>query len=101
MTINFFVDLLIDIAGDIVGELIPDLSRDSKFEKHIKRLKEESWFSSLEKDYRYEYIIYQNSRVQRFLSSEKNLKLILTMEEEKEKFIHLVKEEHAKFTKLR
>ena len=65
------------------------------------RLKEEAWFSSLEKDYRYSYIIYQNSRVKRFLSSEKNVKMIISMDEEKERFINLVIEEHVKFTRLR
>ena len=65
------------------------------------RLKEEAWFSSLEKDYRYSYILYQNSRVKRFLSSEKNVKMIISMDEEKERFINLVIEEHVKFTRLR
>jgi hypothetical protein len=65
------------------------------------RLKQEAWFSSLEKDYRYSYIIYQNSRVKRFLSSEKNVKMIISMDEEKERFINLVIEEHVKFTRLR
>jgi hypothetical protein len=92
--------LLIDIAGDIIGEFIPDLSPKSKFEKHVSRLKEEAWFSTLEKDYRYGYIIFQNSKVKRFLSSERNVKMVLNMEEEKEKFISLIKEEHSKFTKL-
>ena len=55
----------------------------------------------MEKDYRYEYIIYNNSKVKRFLSSEKNVKMITSMDEEKEKFISLVKEEHARFTRLR
>ncbi|MCQ6280625.1 hypothetical protein [Bacillus sp. EB600] len=101
MSISIIIDLLFDIAGEIIGHFIPDLSPKSKFEKHIIRLKEEAWFSSMEKDYRYSYIIYQNSRVKRFLSSEKNVKMIISMDEEKERFINLVIEEHVKFTRLR
>jgi hypothetical protein len=86
----------LDLAGELAGHLIP--SPEAKFEKHIIRLKEEDWFSELDKDYRYEYIIHQNRRVRRFLCSEKNIKLILSMDEEREKFINLVKEEHVKFT---
>jgi hypothetical protein len=65
------------------------------------RLKEEAWFSSLLLDFRYEYIIYNNNRVKRFLSSERNVKMILSMDVEKEKFITLVKEEHVKFTRIK
>ncbi len=87
-----------DLAGELVEHIIP--SPAAKFEKHIKRLKEETWFCELEKDYRYGYIIHQNRRVRRFLCNEKNIKLILSMDEGKERFIELVKEEHARFTKL-
>jgi hypothetical protein len=86
----------LDLAGELAGHLIP--SPEAKFEKHINRLKEEAWFAELEKDYRYTYIIHQNRRVRRFLCSEKNIKLILSMDEEREKFINLIKEEHVKFT---
>jgi hypothetical protein len=95
------MDLLFDIASEIIGHFIPHLLSKSKFEKHIIRLREEDWFSSMEKDYRYEYIIHNNSKVKRFLSSEKNVKMITSMDDEKEKFISLVKEEHARFTRLR
>jgi hypothetical protein len=98
---NFIIDLFFDIFGELVGHFIPDWSPESKFEKHMKRLKEEAWFSSLLEDYRYEYIIFQNNRVKRFLCNEKNIKMIISMDDEKEKFIRLVKEEHVKFTKLR
>jgi hypothetical protein len=77
------------------------LSPQSKLEKLMLRLREEEWFSTLENDYRYEYIIHNNSRVKRFLSNERNVKMITSMDVEKERFISLVKEEHAKFTKLR
>jgi hypothetical protein len=98
---QFIIDLFLEFVGELVGHFIPDWSPESKFEKHIKRLKDEAWFSSLLEDYRYEYIIFQNSRVKRFLCNERNIKMITSMDEEREKFIRLVKEEHVKFTKLR
>lgn len=95
---GFIIDLLVDIAGEIIEFLIPDRFSKSKFEKHLIRLREEDWFTSLEKDVRYAYIIHQNRKVRRFLSSEQNIKMITSMDFEREKFINLVKEEHAKFT---
>ncbi|MGG3471437.1 hypothetical protein ABES02_28710 [Neobacillus pocheonensis] len=96
-----FIDIVIDIALELVGFFIPDFSPKSKFEKHIIRLTEEAWFSSLEQDYRYGYIIYNNKNVKRFLSNEKNVKMIISMDIEREKFISLVKKEHVRFTRLR
>jgi hypothetical protein len=94
------IEILVDLAADIIGYIIPELAPKTKFEKNITRLKEEAWFASLEEDYRYGYIIYQNRTVKRFLGNNNNIKMILSMDEEKEKFIRLVKEEHEKFTKL-
>ncbi|NHM30846.1 hypothetical protein [Neobacillus terrae] len=91
---GFIVELLFDLAGEIIGHFIPERALETKFQKNINRLKEETWFGELEKDYRYEYIIYQNSRVKRFLSSEKNIKMITSMDEERDDFINLIKEEH-------
>lgn len=90
--------MLFDLAGDLISHFIP--SPEGKLEKHIKRLKEEDWFSSLEEDYRYSYIIHQNRKVRRYLCNEKNIKMITSMDEEREKFIKMVKEEHIKFTRL-
>ena len=99
--VNFLIiDFLFDIVGEIIGHFIPEWLPKTKFEKHISRLMEEDWFSSIEKDYRYAYIIYENRRVKRFLSDEKNIKMIISMDEEREKFISLVKEEHVRFTRV-
>ncbi len=95
------IELLLDLAGEIIEYFIPDQATESKFIKHIERLKEEEWFATLEKDYRYSYIIYQNRKVKRFLCNEKNVKMILSMDVEKENFINLVKEEHKKLTGVR
>ncbi|MBS4215218.1 hypothetical protein [Neobacillus rhizophilus] len=93
------IDLLIDIAGKIIEHLIPNPT--AKFEKNMIRLKDEAWFSELEKDYRYQYIIYNNRKVKRFLSNETNVKKIISMDLEREQFILLIKEEHEKFVGLR
>ncbi|RSK55636.1 hypothetical protein [Bacillus canaveralius] len=90
-----------NVAGEIIGHFIPNLSPATKFEKHIARLRDEAWFSELEQDYRYEYILYQNKKIKLFLSSEKNIKMITSMDVEKERFINLVKKEHDRFTSLR
>ncbi|NRD77136.1 hypothetical protein HPT25_06455 [Bacillus sp. BRMEA1] len=97
---GFIIDLLLDLAGEVIGHFLPGARSEARFQKHIMRLKEEPWFASLEKDYRYEYIIFQNRKVKRFLNSEKNIKMIISMEEEKERFINMVKEEHIKFTRV-
>ncbi|WP_251551661.1 hypothetical protein [Neobacillus muris] len=93
------VDLLLDLAGELIDFLIPD-RKEKKWEKHIKRLKEEPWFNALEKDWRYEYIIYNNRMVKKFLASERNIKMITSMDEERENFIQLVKAEHEKYSRL-
>jgi len=93
--------LLVDLAGEIIGHFIPERALETKFQKNINRLMKEPWFCELEKDFRYEYIIYQNSRVKRFLSSEKNIKMITSMDEERENFINLIREEHVRFIKGR
>ncbi|MEH7439444.1 hypothetical protein V7182_18370 [Neobacillus drentensis] len=98
---NLLFDLLIDLAGGVIEFFLPDWSPKSKFEKHLIRLREEDWFTSLEMDVRYSYIIHQNRKVKRFLSIEKNIKMITSMDFERENFINLVKEEHAKFTGVR
>ncbi|WP_040203492.1 hypothetical protein [Neobacillus jeddahensis] len=95
---SILIDLLFDIGGAIIELLIPDRAFNSKFEKNVSRLKEEDWFFTMTKDYRYHYIIYQNRKVRRFLANEKHVKMILSMDEERENFIRLVKEEHARFT---
>ena len=94
------IDFLVDLAGEIIGHFLPELLPKTKFEKNITRLKEEDWFSALERDYRYAYIIYENRTIKRFLSNEKNVKMIISMDMERENFINLVKEEHARFTKI-
>lgn len=95
------IELLVEIVGEMIGHFLPDLSPQTKFEKHLTRLRKEAWFSSLEKDFRYEYIIHHNKQVKRFLSSEKHIKMITSMEEERENFIRLVKKEHERYTALR
>ena len=97
---KLIIEILIDLVAEIIGYFIPKLAPKTKFENNINRLKEEAWFSSLEEDYRYGYIIYQNRTVKRFLGNNNNVKMVLSMDEEREKFIRLVKEEHEKFTRL-
>lgn len=72
----------------------------SKLEKNIDKLKNEEWFSSLYEDYRYSYIIWHNKKVKRFLIKPKNIELLIKNEQEKESFIHLIKQEHNKFVGL-
>lgn len=67
----------------------------------MKRLRVEAWFIALEKDWRYGYILQNNTKVKQFIRNEKNLKMVLSMDEERDNFIHLVKEEHEKYTGLR
>lgn len=73
----------------------------SKLEKNIDKLKNEIWFSSLYADYRYSYIIWHNKKIKRILIKPENIELLIKNEQEKEKFIHLIKQEHIKFVGLK
>jgi hypothetical protein len=72
----------------------------SKFEKNIDKLQNEDWFSTLDRDHRYGYIIWSNRKVKRFLIKTENVELIMRNESAREKFIDLIKEEHDKFVGL-
>ncbi|SFC94033.1 hypothetical protein SAMN05443252_10939 [Bacillus sp. OV322] len=95
---SFIIEFLFEIAVEAVFHWLPKRSREKILARHINRLRKEDWFCELERDYRYEYIICQNSRVRKFLSREKNIKLITNVDTEKDKFIKLIEEEHHKFT---
>lgn len=101
MISNFLMDLLGEVAGEIIGHFLPDSKMNSIFITNIERLKDEKWFSDLYEDYRYNYIICRDGKVRSFLSTEKSVKLLTSMEEERDEFIRLVKDEHAKFVRLR
>lgn len=99
--------LISDFIGDLIGELLSGLlnviipTSKSKLEKNIGELRGEEWFSQLDKDYRYNYIIWNNKKVKRFLSKPEHIKLLKSSEEERESFIALVMKEHKKFTGIR
>ena len=99
--------LISDFIGELIGELVSGLlnaiipTSKSKLEKNIGELRGEDWFSQLDKDVRYNYIIWHNKKVKRFLSKPENIKLLKSSEEERERFIALVIQEHKKFTGIR
>ena len=70
---------------------------ESKFEKNVEKLKDEDWFVTLNEDYRYNYIIWNNSKVKRFISKSNNLNMLLIDDVEQKRFIELIKQEHLKF----
>ncbi|MFD0048038.1 hypothetical protein ACFVHQ_01650 [Actinomycetes bacterium NPDC127524] len=98
---SFIIEFLFEIAVEAIFHWRPKRLREKILARHINRLRKEDWFYELERDYRYEYIISQNSRVRKFLSREKNIKLITNVDAEKDKFIKLIEEEHHKFTTRR
>lgn len=95
--------LIGDFIGELIGELLSGIlnaiipTSKSKLEKNIGELRGEDWFSQLDKDVRYNYIIWYNKKVKRFLSKPENIKLLKSSEEERERFIALVIKEHKKF----
>ncbi|WP_144550183.1 hypothetical protein [Bacillus sp. X1(2014)] len=99
----FIVDFIVDVIGDLIGGLIEALipTQKSKLEKHIDELKEEEWFADLDKDVRYNYIIWHNNKVKRFLKKPENVKILKSSEWEREKFIALVIKEHKRFVGIR
>ena len=98
--------LISDFIGELIGELVSGLLNaiipipKSKLEKNIGELKGEDWFSQLDKDVRYNYIIWNNEKVKRFLSKPENIKLLKSSEAERERFIALVIEEHKRFVRI-
>lgn len=81
------------IAESLLFLFIPE----SKFEKNVEKLKQEEWFATLDKDYRYNYIIWNNKKVKRFLTSTNNLNMLLIDDLEQTKFTELIKKEHLKY----
>ncbi|MDX1699230.1 MAG: hypothetical protein R3250_01370 [Melioribacteraceae bacterium] len=69
----------------------------SKFDKNVEKLKQEEWFSNLEQDYRYNYIIWNSRKVKRYIAKSSNLAILLKDNQEQKKFTELIKQEHIKF----
>ncbi len=93
--IGFFVSEL--LANAISSKIEDFFTIETKLEKHVKMLSGEKWFDALMKDYRYSYIVVHNKRVGRYLRELSNIHLLLKHEEERGKFIEMVKQEHMKF----
>ncbi|MFJ5717653.1 hypothetical protein [Neobacillus sp. NPDC093127] len=91
-------DFIVELLSSLLQSIIP--TSKSKLEKNINQLMGEEWFSQMNNDYRYNYIIWHNRKVKRFLSKPENVKILKSKEDEKEKFIRLVIQEHQKFVKL-
>ncbi|MEH7308284.1 hypothetical protein [Neobacillus drentensis] len=96
---DFIADLIGDLIGGVLEAIFP--TPKSKLEKNIDELREEEWFSQLDKDVRYHYIIWNNSKVKRYLKKPENIKVLKSSEDERGKFIHLVIKEHKKFVGIR
>jgi len=69
----------------------------SKLEKNVDKLKQKDWFVTLEKDYRYNYIIWNNRKIKRYLIKSSNLENLIENEQVQKKFTELIKQEHLKF----
>jgi hypothetical protein len=89
--------LLEFIFGLIAESFLFFFIPESKFEKNVEKLKQEDWFVTLNEDYRYNYFIWNNSKVKRFISKSNNLNMLLIDDVEQKKFIELIKQEHLKF----
>lgn len=93
--IGFFASEL--VASAISNKIEDFFTIETKLEKHVKMLSGENWFDELVKDYRYSYIVWHNKRVGRYLRELSNIHLLLKHEEERGKFVEMVKLEHRKF----
>ena len=69
----------------------------SKFEKNVDKLKQEDWFVTLDEDYRYNYIIWNNRKIKRYLIKSSNVDRLIENNQEQKKFTELLKKEHLKF----
>jgi hypothetical protein len=73
-------------------------SPKSNLGENVEKLKQEEWFAALEEDFRYNYIIWNNRKVERYLASSTNLAMLLNDDQEQKKFTELIIQEHIKFT---
>lgn len=96
---DFIGDLIGDLLGGLLEAIIP--TPRSKLEKNMDELRGEEWFLQLDNDIRYNYILWHNNKVKRFLKKPENIKVLKSSEEEREKFIELVIKEHKKFVRIR
>ena len=69
----------------------------SKFEKNVDKLKQEEWFVTLDEDYRYNYIIWNNRKIKRYLIKSSNVDRLIENDQEQKKFTELIEQEHLKF----
>ncbi|MGK7379357.1 hypothetical protein ACSFXN_16110 [Planococcus sp. 1R117A] len=95
--IGFIFEILLGLAEGFVEAALYFYTPSSKFEKNIERLKKVEWFAEFEDDFRYNYIIWHDRNVKRFLVRSKNVDLLLNDEKERLHFIELVKSKHLKF----
>jgi hypothetical protein len=94
---NIGVKIIIEFIVELLASAGITVTTKSKLEKNIDKLRNEKWFSSLIQDARYEYVIWNNRKVKRILVKVENVDLFIGSEQEREKFINLVKQEHKKF----
>lgn len=90
------------LLGSFFEEKLSSVLEDSydpkkKLERQIGKLQGEHWFNELEADYRYGYIIWNNGKVEKYLSDDENISLLLKLPEAQMQFAQLVKGEHRKF----
>jgi ribosomal protein L20A (L18A) len=98
--INVIESIIVFIIDLFANALFYFYTPKSKLEKNIEKLNNEKWFSTLYDDFRYSYIIWNNKKVKRFLVKSENVELLIRNELERDKFIRLIKHEHAKFVNL-
>ena len=79
------------------GVLEESYDPKKKLEQQIGKLHGEQWFNELEADYRYGYIIWNNSKVEKYLADDENISLLLKLPESQAEFSQLVIHEHRKF----
>ncbi|MBS4201673.1 hypothetical protein KHA93_18890 [Bacillus sp. FJAT-49732] len=98
---DIIIESIIGFIIDLLANALFFITPKSKLEKNIDKLRNEKWFSTLYQDYRYSYVIWHNRKVKRYLIKSNNVELLIRNEQEKEKFIKLIEQEHIKFTGLK
>lgn len=75
------------------GTIESYLAAPSKLAVNLEKLDKEEWFKKLREDYRYNHIIEHSGKIQKYLSNEKHVGMLVKDPNEQEKFISLVHEE--------
>ncbi|MFD6510499.1 MULTISPECIES: hypothetical protein [unclassified Bacillus (in: firmicutes)] len=82
---------------DVIADVILFYPRnDMKLKHHIAKLSEFEWFRNLHEDKKYTSLIWNNSKIKKYILSSGNMDGLLKSERKQTEFVQLVYSEYKK-----